>query len=399
MPDDEFVLQQLSLPGAEPAVRPTSGPGEGVPVGALGEVELAHWVAFTCVRGIGPARFQVLLDFFGDAQTAWRAGREGLLAAGLDARTADALVSHRKTRPEPARELDLLARHGVTALPLPDPTYPALLREIYLPPSLLYVRGAFVPADEWAIAVVGTRKATSYGVQATHKLAGDLAQQQITIISGLAMGVDTAAHQATLAKGGRTIAVLGSGLDIIWPGENKKLAERIAEQGALVSEFPLGTRPEPGNFPARNRIISGLSRGVLVVEAPEKSGALITARFALDQNRDVFALPGSIFSKASDGANKLIQAGAKLVMRAEDILEELQMQQAPQQQEMREHLPGSETERVILSLLAAAPEPLHSDEICRASGLPAAEVSSALLMMHLKGMIFDLGSMRYAKAR
>jgi DNA processing protein len=390
--------RQLALPGTEaeerPAPRAASAPNEN-----MSDEELAHWVAFTRVPGIGPARFQKLLDFFGDAATAWRAGQDDLLAAGLDARTAESLLAQRKARPDPLRELDLLARHGITALPLPDPAYPMLLREIYLPPSLLYVRGALTPADEWAIAIVGTRKATSYGLQATNKLAGDLAQQKITIISGLARGIDTVGHQAALTANGRTLAVMGCGLDIVYPPENAKLAARITEQGALISDFPLGTRPEASNFPARNRIISGLARGVLVIEAPEKSGALITARFALEQNRDVFALPGSILNKASDGTNKLIQEGAKLVLRAEDILEELQMQQAPQQQAMREHLPASDTEGAILAVLAAAPEPLHSDEICRATGLPAAEVSSTLLMMHLKGMILDLGSMRYARAR
>ncbi len=399
MPERDALPRQLTLPGAEAAEQPAPPRATGATAATMNDEELAHWVAFTRVRGIGPARFQKLLDFFGAAAAAWRGGQDDLLAAGLDARTIDSLLAQRKARPDPMRELELLARLNIAALPLPDPAYPALLREIYLPPSLLYVRGALTAADEWAISIVGTRKATAYGLQATNKLAGDMAQQKITIISGLARGIDTAAHQATLTAGGRTIAVLGCGLDITYPPENAKLAARIAEQGALVSDFPLGTKPEASNFPARNRLISGLARGVLVIEAPAQSGALITSRFALDQNRDVFALPGSIFSKASDGTNKLIQAGAKLVMRAEDILEELQMQQAPQQQAMREHLPASDTEGVILALLAAAPEPLHSDEICRATGLPASEVSGTLLMMHLKGMIVDLGSMRYARAR
>ncbi len=399
MPEREAHPRQLALPGTEAAEQPAPQRAASAPTGTMSDEELAHWVAFTRVPGIGPARFQKLLDFFGDAVTAWRAGQDDLLTAGLDARTAESLLAQRKARPDALRELDLLARHGVTPLPLPDPAYPALLREIYLPPSLLYVRGTLTPADEWAIAIVGTRKATAYGLQATNKLAGDLAHQKITIISGLARGIDTAAHQAALTANGRTIAVMGCGLDIVYPPENAKLAARITEQGALVSDFPLGTRPEATNFPARNRLISGLARGVLVIEAPAQSGALITTRFALEQNRDVFALPGSIFSRTSDGTNKLIQDGAKLVMSAEDMLQELQMQQAPQQQAMREHLPASDTEGAILAVLAAASEPLHSDEICRATGLPASEVSSTLLMMYLKGMILDLGSMRYARAR
>jgi DNA processing protein len=394
MPERDALPHQLALPGTE-AERPAPQRAAAT----MSEDELAHWVAFTRVRGIGPARFQKLLDFFGNATAAWRAGHDDLLAAGLDARTAESLLAQRKARPDAARELDLLARHGITALPLPDPAYPTLLREIYLPPSLLYVRGTLTPADEWAIAIVGTRKATSYGLQATNKLAGDLARQKITIISGLARGIDTAGHQAALNANGRTIAVLGCGLDMVYPPENAKLAARMCEQGALVSDFPLGTQPEASNFPARNRLISGLARGVLVIEAPAQSGALITTRFALEQNRDVFALPGSIFSRASDGTNQLIQDGAKLVMQATDILEELQMQQAPQQQAMREHLPASDTEGAILALLAAAPEALHSDEICRATGLPASEVLSTLLLMALKGMVLEVAPMRYARAR
>jgi DNA processing protein len=185
----------------------------------------------------------------------------------------------------------------------------------------------------------------------------------------------------------------------MYPPENAKLAARIVEQGALVSEFPLGTQPEPTNFPIRNRVISGLSLGVIVAEAPQRSGALITARFALEQNRQVFAVPGNIFSKGSAGTNKLIQDGAKLVMGVEDVLEELKLQQAPQQQEMRALLPATNVEGALLALLAALPEPLHIDELCRASGLPTAEVSSALVMMELKGMVQQVASMTYTQAR
>jgi DNA processing protein len=374
--------------------------GAGGRAGPLSEEELACWVAFTRVRGIGPKRFGELLNFFGDALTAWRAGRDDLLAAELDARAADALLEQRAKGPDPLAELEALAKHGIQAIPQPSPAYPELLREIYLPPMLLYVRGALAPADAWAVAIVGTRRATAYGYQVAEHLARGLASSSVTVVSGLARGIDTAAHKAALAvSGGRTIAVLGCGLDIIYPAENAKLAARICEQGALVSEFPLGTQPEAGNFPARNRIISGLSLGVVVAEAPQPSGALITARFALEQNRQVFAVPGHIYSKASEGTNRLIQDGARLVMRVEDILDELKLQQAPQQQEMRALLPATGVEGALLTLLAAAPEPLHIDELCRASGLPPAEVTSALLMMHLKGMVQDVGSGTYALAR
>ncbi|HEU5368765.1 MAG TPA: DNA-processing protein DprA, partial [Ktedonobacterales bacterium] len=286
------------------------------------------------------------------------------------------------------------------ALTQADPDYPELLREIYLPPIVLYVRGALASEDAWAVAIVGTRKATAYGYQVTEQLARGLASNKVTVISGLARGVDTAAHKAALAvSGGRTIAVLGCGLDMIYPPENARLAARLCEQGALISEFPLGTQPEPTNFPIRNRVISGLSLGVVVIEAPRHSGALITTRFALEQNRQVFAVPGHIYSKASEGTNALIQDGAKLVMRVDDVLEELKLQQAPQQQEMRALLPASDVESVLLALLAAAPEPQHVDELCRASALPTAEVSSALVMMELKGMVQQVASMTYVQAR
>ncbi len=368
--------------------------------GGLSEEELACWVAFTRVRGIGPKRFGDLLSFFGSAAAAWRAGRADLLAARLDARATEALLEQRAKAPPPEAELETLARLGVRAISQADPDYPRLLREIYLPPIVLYVRGALAPEDAWAVAIVGTRKATAYGYQVTTQLARGLASNKVTVISGLARGIDTAAHKAALAvAGGRTLAVLGCGLDIIYPPENARLAARICEQGALVSEFPLGTQPESTNFPIRNRVISGLSLGVLVVEAPRTSGALITTRFALDQNRQVFAVPGHIYSRASEGTNNLIQAGAKLVMGVEDILEELKLQQAPQQQEMRALLPATGVESALLALLAAAPEPQHIDELCRASGLPAAEVASTMLMMELKGRVQQVAPMTYAQAR
>jgi DNA processing protein len=402
MAETKRPTRQLPLPGvaAESEGAAVSADEPGQRANGLSEDERACWVAFTRVRGIGPMRFGKLLGFFGSASAAWRAGREDLLAAGLDARTTEALLEQRAEGPPPEAELAALARHGVRAIAQTDPDYPELLREIYLPPIVLYVRGALAPEDAWAVAMVGTRKATSYGFQVTEHLARGLASSKVTVISGLARGIDTAAHKAALSvNGGRTIAVLGCGLDIMYPPENAKLAARICEQGALVSEFPLGAQPEPTNFPIRNRVISGLSLGVVVVEAPQQSGALITTRFALEQNRQVFAVPGHIYSKASEGTNKLIQDGAKLVMRVEDILEELQLQQAPQQQEMRALLPATGVEGALLALLAAAPEPQHIDELCRASALPIAEVSSALVMMELKGMVQQVAAMTYAQAR
>ncbi len=392
MPERESPAYQPALPGTEAAhpsrPRPTSD-----------EAELACWVAFSRVRGIGPMRFGRLLGHFGSAQAAWEAGRADLLASGLDARSIEALLAQRAKGPPPEAELEALAKAGAEAITLTDARYPDLLREIYLPPPVLFLRGALAPADGWAVAIVGTRRATSYGRQVADTLARGLAQHQVTVVSGLARGIDTVAHQAALAAGGRTLAVLGCGVNVTYPPENAKLAARICEQGALISEFPLGTQPDGGNFPARNRIISGLSLGVLVTEAPQPSGALITARFALEQNREVFAVPGPIYSKASEGTNRLIQQGAKLVMRAEDMLDELKLQQAPQEQAMRELLPASGIEATLLNLLTAALEPQHIDELCRAVDLSTGEVTSTLMMMELKGLVRLVAPMTYAPAR
>jgi DNA processing protein len=247
--------------------------------------------------------------------------------------------------------------------------------------------------DECAIAVVGTRRPTSYGRDAADRLAGDLARAGVTIVSGLAKGIDTHAHRSALAACGRTIAVLGSGLDRIYPAENAALAREISEKGTLISEYPPGTPPDAANFPARNRIISGLSRGVLVIEARESSGALITADFALEQGRDVFAIPGNIFWPTSEGSHRLIQQGAKLVRCADDVLQELNLAQLPQQLEMRQVLPANDTEATLVQLLSD--EPLHIDQVVRQSGLPTHVVSPALAMMELKGMVRQVGAMQY----
>jgi len=368
---------------------------EPLPAGGGVGIDLPYWIAFTRVRGIGPARFRRLMDVFGDAATAWRASLADLARVGLDRRTVEAFVAQRQ-RIDPQRELARLAKLGATAVTWRDEAYPRLLRLTDGPPPVLYICGALLPADEWAIGVVGTRKVTIYGRQVTERLVTDLARQQITIVSGLARGVDTIAHKAALSAGGRTIAVLGCGLDICYPPENRGLAAQIVEQGALITEFPLGIKPEAGNFPARNRLISGLSLGVLVTEAPERSGALITARFAGEQGREVFAVPGSIFSPGSAGVHNLLRDSAKLVQRAEDILEEINLSFAPQRLEMRELLPENEAEAVILRVLSAFP--MHIDEICRAADRPIAEVSSTLTMLELKGMARQVGALCYVTA-
>jgi DNA processing protein len=252
--------------------------------------------------------------------------------------------------------------------------------------------------DDWCIAVVGTRRATIYGKQITEEIAADLARNNITVVSGLARGIDTIAHRSALNAGGRTLAVFACGLDMVYPAENEHLARDIMENGALISEYPLGTRPRAENFPLRNRILSGLSLGVLVTEAGEESGAMITARRALEQDREVFAVPGSILSQASRGSNRLIRDGeAKLVRDYTDILEELNLTTVARQLEMRDILPESDTESLLLKQLSA--EPSHIDEVCHRSGLPAATVSGALAMMELKGMVKQIGAMNYVLAR
>jgi DNA processing protein len=260
----------------------------------------------------------------------------------------------------------------------------------------LYVRGALSPADDLALAMVGTRKATSYGRDATYDLAKQLARQGITIVSGLAHGIDAAAHKGALDGGGRTIAVFGCGIDVLYPRENRDLALKICDNGALISEFPIGTAPAAGNFPRRNRIISGLSLGILVVEAPEGSGALISADLAAEQGREVFAVPGNIYSPMSRGTNRLIQEGAKLVMHVGDVLDELNIAYTNVQTRLsaEQIAPGNEVEASILKHLSA--DPLHIDEIVRLSQLPIATVSSTLTILELKGLARMVGHMQYS---
>ena len=385
-------------PSAQPYLAPELAPDPMGLTGALDDPDLPYWLALNRVKGIGPARFTLLLDTFGSVRAAWEATPAAWREAGLDERTATALERQRRGI-VPQAELERLIALRIGALRVIDPDYPRLLREIPAPPPVLYVRGRLLPTDELAIGIVGTRLVSAYGRHVTDLLAGDLAAQHVTIVSGLARGVDTHAHTAALAAGGRTIAVLGCGPDLVYPPDNARLAARIVEQGAVVTEFPPGTQPDAGNFPARNRIISGLSLAVLVTEAPEASGALITARFAAEQGRDIFAVPGNITSRGSTGTNLLIQDGAKLILKAEDALAELNLSQAPQQMELRELLPEDETEAALIVSLRAAGDPQHIDDLCRASGLPVARVSGALAMMELKGMISLVGPMTYALAR
>ncbi|MCL5025561.1 MAG: DNA-processing protein DprA, partial [Chloroflexi bacterium] len=305
-------------------------------------------------------------------------------------------IVQQRPRIDPDALMARLKELGATALTSRDASYPRRLRELDDPPPVLYVLGEITAADEWAVAIVGTRRASAYGYQVTEKLAGELARNRVTVVSGLALGIDGKAHQCTLDAGGRTIAVLGSGIDNIYPPEHAKLAQAIAQNGAVVSEYPPGTRPLAKNFPYRNRVIAGLSLGTVIVEGDLSSGARFTADFAADQGREVFAIPGSILSFRSALPNRLLQEGAKLVTGVEDILTELNLTMVPQQMEMRELLPADSTEAALLALLSS--EPRHIDELVRASGLPIATVSSNLTLMELKGMVRHVGGTSYVAA-
>lgn len=358
--------------------------------------DLKYWVGLSLIPRIGRVKLSLLESHFGNMEEAWRATPAELSHSGLDKGSVNAIVNW---RPQISleEEMEKLERHEVKAFTFRDPEYPARLKQIYDYPPILYVKGAILPQDEWCLAVVGTRKATVYGRQAAEEIVADLARNKITIVSGLARGIDSIAHRSALEAGGRTMAVFGCGLDIVYPSENASLAQSIIANGALISEFSLGAEPRRENFPLRNRIMSGLSLGVLVVEAGDTSGAMITARLALEQNREVFAVPGSILSPTSRGTNNLIQEGAKLIRDYTDILEELNLRAVAHQIELKEIIPASDTESLLLKQLSA--EPTHIDEVCRSSGLPIATVSSTLAMMELKGMVRQVGTMNYILSR
>lgn len=357
--------------------------------------ELAYWLGFHLTPRVGGARIARLAEVFGSVERAWHASERDLRAAGMTRDAIDSILGYR-SRVDLGQELDRLERHGIDAYTLNDPDYPRLLRHIPSPPPVLYARGTLLPGDDLAVGIVGTRRATAYGTDMTARFARDLAMADVTIVSGLALGIDTVAHRVALDHDGRTIAVFGCGLDTIYPPRNRTLAERIVGNGALVSEYPLGTRPDARNFPVRNRIISGLSRGVLVVEAPLKSGALITTMFAGEQGRDVWAVPGSALSAASSGCHALIRDGAALVTSADDILSELNVERARDHEQTRLLLPETGSERLLLMLIGA--EPRHVDELAHESGLPIHEASGTLLAMELKGLVRGTGAGHYVRA-
>ncbi|PDW01024.1 DNA-processing protein DprA [Candidatus Viridilinea mediisalina] len=357
---------------------------------------LRYYLGFNLVSGIGPARLARLQGYCGSLADAWHADAFELAAAGLESKASAALIAARG-RLDLDAELERVAAAGVTLLCWDDPAYPRLLREIPAAPPLLYVRGTLTEADDWAIAVVGTRSPTTHGRDAALRFSGELARASVSVVSGLALGIDTMAHEAALDAGGRTLAVLGCGVDQPYPERNRRLAARIVEQGALISDYPLGTLPTPANFPARNRIVSGLSRAVLVVEAGQRSGALITVGFALEQGRDVFALPGPIASRQSVGCNQLIREGATLVTSAQELLDDMDLTAASVQREARSEIPDDPAEAAILQLLGY--EPTHIDELGRAANLSAPAAAAALALLELRGLVRQAAPLLYVLVR
>jgi DNA processing protein len=355
-----------------------------------------YWIGFTLVKGIGSVRFQRLLERFGDGESAWRAAPADLAGAGLGLKMIERLVAVRE-KVDLSLIWDQIQAKGIQVLTWMDEAYPQRLKEIEQPPPVLYLRGELLPEDTWAVAIVGTRRVTPYGRQVTENIASFLAANGITVVSGLARGVDAIAHNAALKAGGRSLAVLGSGVDRIYPPENRVLAEQMIEHGAVLSDYVPGTPPESSNFPPRNRIISGLSLAVIVVEAGETSGALITAEFAAEQGREIFAVPGNILAPQSKGTNKLIQQGAHPLLSASDIMQALNLTRVGQHKAARKALPADAVEAKLLETMGE--EPLHVDEIRNQTGLPVEKVSATLIMMELKGMVRQVGNMHYVVVR
>ncbi len=368
-----------------------------------------HTLALKSIEGIGPVAFERLTRQFGGAQGVFRQDRPILASVGgIGLKTAQRITAFREWDAVD-REIDTARRRGIQLITVEDPDYPALLRHIHDRPALLYVRGTLV-VEEACLAIVGSRGAGAYGKYTAERLARELAFHGVTIVSGLARGIDSAAHQGALSVGGRTIAVLGCGLDIVYPPENDKVYERIAASGAVISEYPFGTRPLAENFPIRNRIISGMSLGALVIEAKEKSGSLITAECALEQGREVFAVPGPIDYPGSRGVHELIKQGAKLVETVEDILEELVphwtrqavVQPPPVEATFKEKaaMPPepvlNKCETRILEVLADAA--LQVDTLIESTGLASPVVLNTLLRMELKGVVRQLPGKVFRKA-
>ena len=356
--------------------------------------DLLFWHAFNLIPQVGAKRLRIISNHFKDLKTAWSAPLEDFVKAGLPRKIARE-ISHVRLAIDPRKEFKKVLDLGIDIVTIKDKRYPELLKEIYSPPALLYVKGRLIEQDNLALAVVGTRKMSEYGKMVVKKIIGELTASGLTIVSGLALGVDAQAHHETINAGGRTIAVLGSGVDdiSIYPRHNLNLAKKVISSGALISEYPPGTESYPQHFPVRNRIISGMTKGTLVVEAAKRSGALITAYLALDQNREVFAIPGDITRTVSMGPNDLIKRGAKAVLAAADILAELDLNPDSDYTKEQGQVLASDDERAILGHLSD--DPIHIDKLEEITRMPPGKLSSLLSTMEVKGLIKNIGAQNY----
>ena len=356
------------------------------------------WLGLHLIPQFGSAKISQLLSRFSSVDELWQESESNLRGLNLPRQLLEQFIAGRRSI-DLQREMEKVLQAGAHLITIEDEQYPSLLRNITGCPMLLYVRGDLSMEIAKSIAIVGTRKPSRYGLEVARQLSFQLAQQEVIIISGLAQGIDSAAHQGALSASGRTIAVMATGIDSVYPAENKDLAERITENGAIVTEMPIGAAPLGKNFPRRNRIISGLSLAVLVADAPEKSGAMNTVSHATEQGRDVFAVPHNIFSQSGRGCNALIQDGAKLVMRVSDVLQELNITHFNSQTvlETERVQPANDTESLILRQLGA--DPVHIDVIVRQTNLSTSLVSSSLTLLELKGLAETAGPMQYCRAR
>ena len=357
---------------------------------------IAYLLALHSINGLGPIRLKALLDYFKDPKLAWEASGGELKKAGVPQSVAELLMETRNSL-DPQKYLDEIKKSGIKWMSIFDDDYPKLLKEIYDPPVIFYYKGEILKDDENAVGVVGTRKMTGYGRAVTKQLVEELVLAGLTIVSGLARGVDAQAHSTALENNGRTIAILGGGLNKIYPPENGQLAEKIIDgHGAVISEFPPDYPSLPGNFPSRNRIIAGLSKAVLVTEAAEDSGSLITAKLAVEQGREVFAVPGPITSSLSKGPIDLIKLGAKAIFDAQEILDEMGMGKVKSSKLKVKRVEGlSKEERLVWECLEN--DTLHIDEIGRKLNVKAATISALLIKMEIKGIVQNLGNGNYCR--
>jgi len=355
-------------------------------------------VLLNMVEGIGSVRLKKLMEFFKEAPRVFEASAHELTSSGILNSAMAKRVLDAPRRYSAKQEIQNAAKQGVRILTLFDEGYPNILKEIYDPPFVLYTKGEFIAADANAVGVVGSRGASPYGLSCAEIFSSKLSRYGLTVVSGLARGIDTVSHRAALNSNGRTIAVLGSGFNNIYPPENEGLFNEIAQKGVVVSQFSLNTAPLACNFPIRNRIISGLSRGVLVVEASFKSGALITARFALEQGREVFAIPGKVTSDTSCGTNELIKQGAKMVTKPEEILEDLQFNFTFINDQPGQKPEGSLNAKELSVAELLSDEPQYIDSISEQSGLSASDIMSILAQLELKGFAKQLPGKNFIKA-